>query len=95
MKDRKKVSALPKLRQIFDLDGLFPTADILELRDTCELDAHGCEGILLYSDTMIRLSMKKYVLNIIGKGLFCSSYLPYTIRVRGDISSLELERRGG
>ena len=38
--------------------------------------------------------MKKYVLSIEGEGLFCSSYLAYTVRVRGEIASLRFEKRG-
>ena len=95
MKGKEKVRLSGRIKQIFDLEGLLPASDMLEMRGDCELDAHGCEGILLYSDTQIRLAMKKYVLNINGRGLFCSSYLAYTIRVQGEILSLELEKREG
>ena len=94
MKRKEGESARERLKRALDLEGLSYLGDLLEMRGTQELDARGCEGILLYSETCIKLSMKKYVLNIEGEGLFCSSYLAYTVRVRGEIASLRFEKRG-
>lgn len=69
-------------------------SDELQLFGTRTLNVRGCGGILFYSESEIRLSMRSYVLKITGRRLFCASYLWGAVRVEGEISSLTLERRG-
>lgn len=65
------------------------------LSGTQTIDVRGCGGILRYSESEIRLSMRTYVLKITGSELFCASYLWGTVRVEGNIATLTVERRGG
>lgn len=92
--EKEKKSARERIRCALELDDMTCDEDMLELRGTRDLTVRGCRAILLYSEEEIRLSLKKYVLVIKGKELYCSSYYERAVRVEGTVSSLELLRGG-
>ena len=82
-----------RFRQVFEIDELVDERDGFEMRGASEVTVREVGGFLYYSEGEIRLSLKKYILKIVGIGLYCSSYLGGIVRVCGDIKSLEIERR--
>ena len=58
-----------------------------------ELTVREVGRFLHYSDTEIRLSLRQYVLRIVGEQLYCSSYLGGVVRVNGEISTIDIQRR--
>jgi len=82
-----------KLRRALEIDELVDERDRLEMSGSSDLTIREVGRILLYSETEIRLSLSSYVLKIFGEGLYCVSYLGAVVRVSGEISSLEFERR--
>ena len=92
MKDKEGLGE--KIRRALDIDELVDEGDALEMRGSSELTVREVTRFLHYSETEIRLLLKKYVLRIVGEGLFCSSYLGGIVRVNGEISSLEIAKRG-
>ena len=92
MKDKEGLGE--KIRRALDIDELVDERDALEMRGSSELTVREVTRFLHYSETEIRLLLKKYILRVVGEGLFCSSYLGGIVRVNGEISSLEIAKRG-
>lgn len=91
MKNKEGLSK--KIKRAFEIDELVKERDCLEMSGLCDLTVREVGRILLYSKTEIRLSLRSYILKILGKELYLASYLGSVIRVSGEISSLEFERR--
>ncbi len=92
MKDREKLKK--RLKRAIGTDEIIGEHDLLELHGLSELIVRGCGAILYYSETEIKLSMKKYVLKISGRELYCVSYLAGAVEIDGEIEALELLKRG-
>ena len=90
---KKKEGLKKKLRRALELDELIGERDCLEMSGNSDLNVREVSRILLYSENEIKLSLKSYILRICGEELYCSSYLGGTVRVVGEISSVEFERR--
>lgn len=82
-----------KMRRALELDEIMGDCDTLQMRGSAELTVRECKGILHYSETEIRLSLCGYVLIIKGVDLFCASYSGGAVRVDGDITSIEIDKR--
>ncbi len=93
MKEKEKLGK--RLRRALEIDEVLGESDTLELRGMEELTVHGCRRILHYGEEEIRLSMKKYILSIVGEGLYCASFYNGAVRVSGRIKSLEFDERCG
>jgi hypothetical protein len=91
MRGREKLGK--KVRRVFEIDELCGECDMLEMRGSGELTVRECRRILHYSETEIRLSLCGYALIIKGKDLFCSSYSGGAVRVDGEITSIEIDKR--
>ena len=92
MKKRSKMGE--RIRRTLELDEIIDPRDRIELRGLRELTVNGCTKILFYRESEIKLSLREYVLTIRGEELYCASYLGSTVKVSGDITSLEFEKRG-
>lgn len=82
-----------RMRRALELDEITGECDTIQMRGSGELTVRECKRILHYSETEIRLSLCGYVLIIKGADLFCASYSGGAVRVDGDISSIELDKR--
>lgn len=91
MKSKEGLSK--KIKRAFETDELVKERDCLEMSGLCDLTVREVGRILLYSKTEIRLSLRSYILKIFGDELYFASYLGSVVRVCGEISSLEFERR--
>ncbi len=87
MKKRDTTGRIGGIRAIAEL------SEELSLCGTHVLNVRGCGAILNYSEEEIRLSMRSYILRIVGRGLFCASYLYGCVRVEGEICLLSIEGR--
>lgn len=83
-----------KIRHALELDELMISSDSLTLSGTGMLTVRGCEGIIEYGEGKIKLSMKEYILTILGERLYCASFYSGAITIEGEISSLEIQKRG-
>ena len=61
--------------------------------DTLDIDE--CTAILACDSDMVRLELRETVLTILGSGLVASDFSAYTLTVRGNIRSIELEPLSG
>lgn len=93
MKEKEKLGK--RLRRAFEVDELLGQRDVLELQGANDLTVRECERILYYGLSEIKLMLTKYVLTVRGEGLYCSSFCGKTVRIEGDISSLEIGAREG
>ena len=91
MKEREGLGK--RLSRALELGELVDERDSLELRGISELTVREVGRFLHYSDTEIRLSLRQYVLRIGGKGLYCTSYLGGIVRVHGEISAIDIQKR--
>ena len=91
---KKKVGLYKKIRHSLELDEIISERDELFMRGTEELTVREVGRILKYSENEIRLSLRAYILRVLGEELYCASYLGNTVKVSGDITSLEFEKRG-
>jgi hypothetical protein len=91
MKNREKLKK--KVRRALEIDEIIGGCDTFEMRGGGELTVRECRKILHYSETEIRLSLCGYSLIIKGNDLFCASYFGGAVRVDGDITCIELDKR--
>jgi sporulation protein YqfC len=91
---KKRLGVYKKLRQSLELDDILSERDEIFMMGTEELTVREVGRILKYSEEEIRLALHSYILRVIGKELYCASYLGGTVRVSGRIASLEFEVRG-
>ncbi|MGI5894475.1 MAG: YabP/YqfC family sporulation protein [Candidatus Merdivicinus sp.] len=63
----------------------------LQLHGGHTLDIDGCTAILACDGDLVRLRVRDAVVTILGSGLETSDFSAYTITIRGEIRSIELE----
>jgi sporulation protein YqfC len=90
---KKKEGLAKKFKRALELDELMGENDRIEMSGNSDLCVRKVLRILLYSKNEINLSLKSYILKIYGEELYCASYFGGTVRVSGEISSIEFYRR--
>ncbi len=63
----------------------------LQLRGGKILDVDGCTAVLACDENVVRLRTKESVITILGTDLETSDFSAYTLTIRGEIRSIELE----
>ena len=63
----------------------------LQLRGGRILDVDGCTAVLACDENIIRFRTKESIIPILGTGLETSDFSAYTLTIRGEIRSIELE----
>lgn len=91
MKAKEKLGT--KIKRVFGIDEILGENDTLEMLGTRELTVRECHHIIYYGDEEIRLSLKEYILIILGEDLYCTSYSGGTICVDGRIEELQFKTR--
>ena len=91
MKSREKLRK--KMRRAFEIDEIIGDCDTMEMRGDRELTVRECRRILHYSESEIRLLLCGYTLLIRGNELFCASYSGGSVRVDGEIKSIEIDKK--
>lgn len=61
----------------------------IELRGSGAMIIEGCNGVLAYDETQVRIGLKKQVLLITGERLIIDSMIGQTVRVCGRIVCVE------
>ena len=87
--DRTSGSLLRSLSDFTENTSLPKNQPHIELTGPYEIQIERCMGVLLYSDSVIRLALGQQVLLILGSGLHITAMFGQTVCVRGRISSLE------
>jgi len=70
---------------------IVPGSTLIEIRGQSSLSVAGARKILLYSQSVIRLSTKKGALTVTGKRLVCTSYHSGGVNIDGHITSVSFE----
>ena len=89
---REKRSLAEVINEKLDIPSdVLPGGTLVEIRSQSEVSVTGTKKILLYSDTHIRLGIKKGALSVRGERLVCTSYHPGGVRIGGHISGVSFE----
>ena len=91
MKNKEKLRK--KVRRALEIDEIMGECDTFEMRGNGELTVRECRRILHYSQNEIRLCLCGYTLIVYGNELFCTSYSGGTVRIDGEILSIELDKK--
>ncbi|MEE0969105.1 MAG: YabP/YqfC family sporulation protein [Clostridia bacterium] len=98
MEEKNNNNVLKRLKDGF-YNGLDIPADLIngftaEIRGRGEAYICGCKRISEFTENIIRLEMKNFVLVIRGDGLQCPGFCGVKISVAGNIKSITFEEAG-
>lgn len=91
MKKNERLGA--RIKRALEIDEILGDNDVLEMRGTKEITVRECRHIIHYAEDEIKLALKEYVLIILGKDLYFTSYSNGFVRVDGKIFELKFVTR--
>ena len=93
-REKDKAFKLPeRICRALDIEpDVLPSASLVEIRGRGEVSINGGGRILDYTDTEIRIALKKGAAAIRGKRLSCASFCAGKVRIIGRIDSVSFEK---
>lgn len=89
---RRKKELLTQISQRLDIPReALPFGFGMTLSGQESLTVRGCNGILSYEKSCVRLSLGKVALDITGKGLICTAFEAGNMTVEGHIRAISFE----
>ena len=87
-----KIGIPERICRALDIEpDVLPHASLVEIRGRSAVTVNGGGKIIDYTDTEIRLALKKGAIAIQGKCLVCASFCAGKVRVEGRIESVSFE----
>ncbi len=78
------------LREKLDFPvGCAPSESSVEIMGKKRVIVRGCRGINEYGENLISVDVHEGVLEISGRGLYCTAYMSGAIEISGKIDSVE------
>lgn len=91
-KDKRGESLAEKINKKLDISpDILPGGSLVAIRGRASVSVSGSTGILLYTPTEIRLSLRRGSLSVKGCRLVCTSYNSEELSIDGKIDSVKFE----
>ena len=88
-KDKNRESLAERINKRLDISpDILPGGTLISIRGRESLSVSGSTGILLYSPTQIKLSLRRGMLSVSGCRLVCTSYNAEELSIDGKIDSV-------
>ena len=88
-KDKNRESLAEKINKKLDISpDILPGGSLVSIRGRSSVSVSGSTGILLYTPTEIKLSLRRGTLSVCGCRLVCTSYNAEELSIDGKIESV-------
>ena len=95
MKKERAGSLSERICRALDIEpDVLPSASLVEIRGRGEVSVNGGGRIIDYTETEIRIALKKGAVAVRGKRLSCASFCAGKVRIVGRIDSVVFEKYG-